>query len=400
MDKSSCRRRIVCGTVALLAAMAIWLPVVHLFFAPDLEDYFADQRIAPKPNALAARHIKIWTDPLLKAQQINKMRANNAEWDFMGRTFFVLALTNMSLRDPKNKDKYLDIIDQIIDETIRLERQKGMFTFMMAYARAREFVLQPPRSLFIDGEIALMLGARRLVQEKQEYKRSLSKRIEIITERMQSSPVLSAESYPDECWIFCNCVALAAIRISDVLDGQDHSALIKQWIRIAKSKLTDDQTGLLLSSYSVAGDPRDGPEGSSIWMATHCLALVDRQFAEDQYARAKKQLAGGLLGFGYAREWPDSWTSGRDIDSGPVVPILKISPSSSALALIAARTFNDTGFLSQLLTTVRFTAFPIETDGILKYAASNQLGDAVLLYAMVLGPVWDKVAQAELEARQ
>ena len=107
-----------------------------------------------------------------------------------------------------------------------------------------------------------------------------------------------------------------------------------------------------------------------------------------------------MLGFGYAREWPDSWTSGRDIDSGPVVPILKISPSSSALALIAARTFNDTGFLSQLLTTVRFTAFPIETDGILKYAASNQLGDAVLLYAMVLGPVWDKVAQAALVARQ
>ena len=90
-----------------------------------------------------------------------------------------------------------------------------------------------------------------------------------MTERMQSSPVLSAESYPDECWMFCNSIALAAIRISDVLDGQDHSALIKQWIRIAKSKLTDDQTGLLLSSYSVAGDPRDGPEGSSIWMATH-----------------------------------------------------------------------------------------------------------------------------------
>jgi len=42
-------------------------------------------------------------------------------------------------------------------------------------------------------------------------------------------------------------------------------------------------------------------------------------------------------------------------------------------------------------TTLDFAAFPIEARGELRYAASNQVGDAVLLYAAVMGPVWDQV---------
>ena len=58
---------------------------------------------------------------------------------------------------------------------------------------------------------------------------------------MQESPVLSGESYPDECWMFCNSVALAAIRMADVLDGTDHSELLRRWVEMAKRKLTDPQ---------------------------------------------------------------------------------------------------------------------------------------------------------------
>jgi len=85
------------------------------------------------------------------------MRASNAEWDFMGRSYLVWSLANMALRDPASKPLYLRTMDQVIDETLRLEKQEGMYFFLMAYARDRHYLVQPAHSLFLDGEIALML---------------------------------------------------------------------------------------------------------------------------------------------------------------------------------------------------------------------------------------------------
>ena len=379
--------------VSFLSASLIWLPCMHLFFQPDLDDYLSAGEIAPKAEALAARHLEIWADPGAGHQEIEKMRGSNAEWDFMGRTFFVLALANMALRNPAQKPTYLAQIDRLIEQTIRAEREEGLYFFLMDYARNRPFVETPARSLFIDGEIALMLGARRIVAEKASYKRLLRRRVGVIVERMNKGPVKCAESYPDECWTFCNTVALAAIKISDVLDGTDHTAFFNAWLKTAKANLIDPSTGLLISSFNLNGVRGDGPEGSSIWLAAHCLELIDEAFARDQYTRAKKELGRSLLGFGYAREWPESSAGPPDIDSGPVVPLLEASPGSSGLALVGAAAFGDRDYFAQLCASLNFAAFPVEQGGALRYAASNQVGDAVMLYAMVLGPVWREVKE-------
>jgi len=321
------------------------------------------------------------------------MRASNPEWDFMGRTYLVLALTNMALRDRASQQRYLAIVDGIIDETLRLEAQKGMFHFLLGYGRRGSFQQQPARSLFVDGEIALMLGARRLVEEKQSYRPLLQRRVQIITKRMASAPVGCAESYPDECWTFCNAVAIAAIKIADVLDGTDHTAFFERWLTQVKAKLVDPSTGLLISSFKLDGTKKDGPEGSSIWMAAHCLQLVDEAFARQQYQRAKQQLGRRVLGFGYAREWPEAQQGPQDIDSGAVVPLLEASPGSSGLALMGAAAFGDEPYLAQLIATLNLAGFRLERDGVSRYAASNQVGDAVMLYALVLGPLWQKVKE-------
>jgi hypothetical protein len=213
---------------------------------------------------------------------------------------------------------------------------------------------------------------------------------------MEESPVLGAESYPNECWIFCNTVAIAAIKLSDVLDGPRHEDFIERWIEIAKREMLDPETGLLYASYDVTGAPFQGPEGSSIWMAAHCLQLVDEEFARDQYERAKKELARSVLGFGYAREWPLSYKGPPDVDSGPV--IAGISTASSGLAFMGASAFDDTDYFRRLLASLGFAGFPLETDGRLQFCASNQVGDAVVLYAAVLGPLWDKARLLEEKA--
>jgi hypothetical protein len=394
------RKRIALGIFCLALAAVVWLPVMHFFFKRGFSKYYCDDGIGVKAEQLAACHIALWTEPNVGQSELSRLRSSCAEWDLMARTFFVLALTNMSLREPEHQERYLQVVDQIIAQTIELEKEKGIYYFLMGYAKNKSFINQPARSLFIDGEIALMLAARQMVEVREDYKPLLAGRVDIIIDYMQRGEVLSAESYPDECWTFCNTVALAAITMSDILDGRDHSDFCRRWIEAAKQKLVDSKTGILSSSYSLDGGPIDGPEGTTIWMASHCLQIVDEEFAQDQYNRAKKELARDILGFGFAREWPKSWKGPLDIDSGPVVPIVQASPSSSGLAFVAASSFGDEAFLKELFASLRLGGFQKKQNGTIGFHACNQVGEAVILYSITLGPVWKKVKNAKLAMKK
>jgi hypothetical protein len=387
------------AVLSLVAATTIWLPALHLFFRPSLPAPQSELEVQPLTSQLMAQQFYLWTNPASRERELAKMQGTNAEWDFMGRTFLVMAISNQALRHVEQKDACLDVIDGIIDETMKIEQKKGMYHFLMPYAKGRPFVVQPPRSLFLDSEIALMLASRRMVAEKAAYREPLQVRVNEMVRRMESAPVHCAESYPNECWMFDNTAALAAIRLSDRLDATDHSAFLQSWLQTAKEQLVDPRTGLLISSFTLDGSPRDGPEGSSIWMSAHCLQLVDEEFAADQYRRAKKEIGRELLGFGYAQEWPASWVGAEDVDSGPVIPVLGISAGSSGLALLGSRAFGDSEYFRALMTTMDFAAFPTRNQGRLRYCASNQVGDAVLLYAAVFGPLWDKVLRPKTEAQ-
>lgn len=382
---------IIISGLSLVIAIAIWLPCVHLFFMPSWDEIHSSKDIPAKAMAMAARHTQMWRDPAQREQVLETMRQSNAEWDFMGRTFLVLSLCEMSLRQPALTEEYLPIVDGIIEETIRLEQEQGMYFFLMPYAKAKPFVAQPARSLFIESEIALMLAARQMVKRKPENEPILKRRIDAMVERLQTSPRIVMESYPDECWLFDHSMALAAIRISDHLDGRDHGALLQQWLIQAKQALMDEKSGLLISSFTERRQPLDGPEGSSIWLAVHCLRLVDEGFAREQYELAKQHLARELCGFAWSREWPASDQGMLDIDSGAVIPVLEVSPGGSGLAFIGAASFADKRFLRQLHTTLDFAAFPTMENGRLRYSASNQVGDSVMLYSLVLGPMWERV---------
>jgi hypothetical protein len=261
-------KRFLLGLAALLIAGAVWIPCLHLIFTRSAANSYQPQSISPRARELANYHLRLWTDPKLRELELGKMRASNAEWDFMGRSFLVWSLANMGLREPSSQAAYLQTIDQIIDETLQLEKQEGMFFFLMPYAKAAPYAKQPAHSLFLDGEIALMLGARRAVAEKAEYKTLLTERVEAITARFRQSPNLVLESYPDECWMFDHVVALAGLRLADQLDGSDHSALVRDWIAMARKHLVHAESGLLISSFTTDRQHLDGPEGSSILTGT------------------------------------------------------------------------------------------------------------------------------------
>jgi hypothetical protein len=376
---------------SLAVASAAWLPLVHLAFEPEPGEYRWAGGIAPRARLIAKRHLALWSGDGKLPADIEQMRLSNPEWDFIGRTFLVMALANMALDEPEGRDRYLWTIDRIIEDTLEVERDRGMHHFLMSYSEAAPYVVQPARSIFVDGEIALMLAHRRAVEEDGVMRREMEERIRTMIDRMEASPVLSAESYPDECWTFCNTAALAAIAIADRLDGTDHSGFLTAWTRTARERLVDRDTGLLVSSFTQSVEHLDGPEGSSIWFAAHSLGFVDPALARDQYARARRELGRTFLGFGYSREWPRAWVGPQDVDSGPV--ILGASPGASGLAILGAAAFHDDDFFESLLTSLEAAAFPLEEGGGLRFMASNQVGDAVLLYALVEGPVREMVMQ-------
>jgi len=386
------KRRLLLGAVSLAVATAIWMPLLHFVFIPRQGVFRSQTGISPLAQQLARRHLDLWESPS-RGQDVEIMRVNNPEWDFMGRTYLVLSLANMSLREPSLRAEYLPVIDRIIDDTEQLVARKGIHYFLMDYAREGRFIQQPVRSIFIDGEVALMMGARRLIEDNDRYRSRMRELADITAERMAAGPVRSCESYPDECWTFCNSIALAAIRMHEVLDDDDHSALLHDWISRASEKLIHRETGLLCSSYTYDGRIMDGPEGSTMWMAAHCLQIVDESFAADQYQRARKELRRQCLGFAWAAEWPKSWVGPMDVDSGPIIPVIDVSAGSSGQAFVAASSFSDPDYYDALATTLMFAGFPLTENSRLRFCAGNQVGDAVLLYSTVAGPLWDEVRE-------
>lgn len=116
------------------------------------------------------------------------------------------------------------------------------------------------------------------------------------------------------------------------------------------------------------------------------LQLVDPDFARAQYLRASSALVRSALGFAWTREWSRGGQAA--VDSGPTIPWVDANADSSGLAFVGAAAFDDDALLDELLSTVGFGGFPQAREGQVRFAAGNPLGDAVILYALVEGPLW------------
>lgn len=375
------RRDFLRGGLCLGAATAAWTAGAHRLLALP----------SPRPTG----SLPPWVTELLEAallpweggtsDALAHAGATNREWDFMGRTFLGLALANLALRDPAGAPRYLAALDAVVADTMRVERTHGFPVFLMPYGQRGGWVRQPPASVFVDGEIAAVLAARCLAAPSASVATELRDRLEVVSAAMRAGPVLSAESYPDECWTFCNTFALAALKLGEAAGVVVDPGLPDAWVRSARGRLVE---GLLPSSFRLSGAVLDGPEGSSLWVSAHNLQLVDAELAEAQYRLARRALFRRVAGFGYALEWPAGAGGFVDVDSGPVVPLLGASPGSSGLALVGARAFGDRAAYDALSASLELAAFPEVRDGRRRYLASNAVGDAVLLYSAVQGPLW------------
>lgn len=356
----------------------------------------SDGQIAPAhPHAaqMEARFVGMWSDPARYQDEVKLLQALNPEWDFMGRTFLVLALSSQALAEPETATERLALVDRVIEDTVAFEAAHGQNAYLMDYATWSPWVDPSGRSLFVDGEIALMIGARRLVAPAPHLAAEHRLRIERSVALISGSPALMGESYPDEAWLFCNTAALAAIALFDAVEGTDHSDLLQDWVVRAGTHLVDPETGILVSSTTRTGQWGDGPEGSSIWFSAHMLQFVDPALAQVQYVQAREHLGRSILGFGYAREWAADQAGFIDVDAGIVVPVLMAGSGSSGLAILGARAFGDDDWHASLMRSLDTFALPRSGEGERRYGMSNGVGDAAILYGLVEGPLRARLAE-------
>lgn len=368
--------------VALCASIPVGLGAAFMASGPSVEERAA---------LLFSDQVAAWQDRALRERTNAALRAQNPEWDFMRRTFLVLSVADHALRHPEDSERWLELIDDVIDVTVAEEAQHGHAYFLLPYVHDGRFRDPQARSVFVDGEIALMLGARRLIADEPVLAEQHRARVATLVRAFEASPALLPESYPDEAWLFCNTNALVAVRMADVLDGTDHSSLIAAWTERAAEHLVEPGTGLLGSEFTWSGTPLDGPEGSSLWLVAINLRLLDPQLAQAQYEGGREALIGGLLGLGWASEWGRGFRGPVDVDSGPIVPFFDASPSSSGFALMASRAFGDEATFARLARSLRAADAILALDPRFRQIASNPMGDVVLLHALTFGPLWERL---------
>ena len=392
------RSKRVHWVASLLLATAAWVPSARFFFE---ERTSADDAATAK--TLSAPFAN--GDP----RAFTALRRGNPEWDLMGRLYLGLGLANRALATADSEggraEKAEDVraLDAVIADTEGELALRGQGVFMLPYKDAQPWISADARSVFVDGEVLFLEASRALAAGESPSPRAREHAASIVAS-MNASPTFSAESYPDEAWTFCNTTALAALSVYDVAAHHPGSsdALATAWVTYARAHLIDERTGLLITSFTRAGLEKQGPEGSSLFMAAHSLRFFDDAFAKEQYELARKSLVRDIQGFAFAEEWPRKGKGkgaddgDADIDSGPVVPIFHASAGASGLSVLGAHAFDDRATSVALERSLAFIAFEHRDDDghITGYGAGNVLGDALVVYARSFGPLLGRVKDA------
>ena len=252
--------------------------------------------------------------------EIEGLRRVNPEWDLLARMFTAMVVADRVLTGDLDVDRARAALVPMVRSGVERVTAEGPGGFLLPYWRRGAFLARR-RSVFVDGELAVMAGVHRLLGGAglDGVHRRL---IEQVRAGLDAAPHGHAESYPQECWLFCNATAMVALRLHELVDGADHADARARFLAALPG--LEDARGMLVSAYTPQAHVVQPAEGSSLFLASHSLLAVGPGVAATQYARAKAHLLGDVVGFGFAREWPGSGEV--DIDSGTVVPLLGASP--------------------------------------------------------------------------
>lgn len=237
------------------------------------------------------------------------------------------------------------------------------------------------------GHLGMILGARRVLggdvaPEVVDRHRAV---VHAIVRRAEAGPHPFLFTYPGECYTADNAVAMAAVAVYDLVEGDDHTALYAKWVAYAEAKLLDPATGLLVSGVRRDGEPSGPGRGSWAGWNSYYLPFFAGDFADRQWAAAGALVQPVGLGLVALREFPPGVSGSGDVDSGPV--IFGLSPSGTGFAIAGARRREEVRTLRGFLLTAEGAGFSWQSGGRRHYLLAPVVGDAAIL-AMKTAQPW------------
>lgn len=189
-----------------------------------------------------------------------------------------------------------------------------------------------------------------------------------------SDPIAALETYPGEVYPPDQTVVAAAVAVHG-----DHDATVQAWVPRFEATAVDPDTGGVYQALAASGQPVDHARGSGTTFAGYFLSFVDRDLSRRVHEAAQHRAFGP---FGGVLEYPSGVSGWGDIDSGPVLFGVGVSPTGFGLA--GARIHGDRDAYLRSQRTARLFGLPVPWNG-RWYVTGGGLGNAILLAMSTAG---------------
>ena len=376
------RRRLVIATAILLALGSVKLLWVRRYVLDGAK--LVDGR--EREDVLARRRYlveKVRAGAESGAMPAALPRLFQGEWALGSCSMLATALTNIAFVYPETREESVRVIGALIERA--MDPSHRQFDGAMWGEDPLTSLEGPHGHAAYLGHLNFMLGAYRLAGGDHRHDTLFRNVSESLARRMRLRPCRCTETYPGELYPMDNVVAHASLRNYDRVFGTRLSDVTDEWLEVSRSRYLDPATGLLYFRLDGAERPLQHSRGSSSGWNSFYLPFIDREFAEEQYARAKTRLL-RRVPFAAIREHPSGAFGLGDIDSGPV--IFGLSLSGTGFLIGGAVQAGDTEMASALLRTAELAGWTVERRGKRRYLMAPLVGEAILL-AMKTARVWD-----------
>jgi hypothetical protein len=308
----------------------------------------------------------------------------DGEWLF--GTYFMagMAYGQTALEHPEWRDHNLELmslcIDKILTKKVRAFDEKS-------------WQADPLEDLDVDDkDHAAYLGYLNLLMSFERWFNPHSKHASLndqvtkaLTRRLAMNPLKLLETYPSEIYPVDNCAVIASIGLYDRATGSSHQTLIQEWVHLCEAKYRDPKSGLFFQAITpLTGGIGDDPRGSGTSFGLYFLSFMDINLSRKFYEASHRELSGSLLGFGTMREYPRGYNGQGDIDSGPVLLGIGLSPTGFMIG--GARIHRDQQSFEALYKTANLFGAPLSRQDEFEFVTGGPLGNAIMFAMLTAQP--------------
>ena len=382
--KNRLRKRYRWGGVAMYASLVLFLLVLKgisvAYMKPSQEGI-----VEERTDIIARRdylHDKLLTSPKRVIDQMPSLigKQFQGEWALYSCSMLSASLVNISELYPDTREENLQSISQLIEIVISPELRRYD---AMRWGEDPLETLDGNRShVSYLSHLAWMICGYKQASGDRRYDELLASLCATMNRRILGSEGMNLQTYPGELvYVPDMLVAIVALKQYADMNGGKYRSTVQQWMRRAQREWIDKETGLLVSFLQEDGSQIKGLPIKGSYSALNCyyLTLIDKDFAQKQYAQMKSLFWKGGLIPGVKEYWDRTCHFGFDIDAGPI--LLELSPSGTAFFAGPATFFGDNEIRHDILTTAEMAGHTIVMGNKRHYLLANValVGEAIML---------------------